>query len=100
MLGDFERPTPTENVWAHPYFTEEWREELHLFGVPENLVDDAAATPGLQRLELRWRGRTVEVVERVHNPNQDGNWIRMSLDDWDTCADTQYLNHFGMSSNT
>ncbi|MFE9323528.1 hypothetical protein ACIHDR_45515 [Nocardia sp. NPDC052278] len=98
-LADIERPTPTTNAWFWGTDVQGWHEHLRLFGLPQDVLDGAAALAlRLQRIELRWRGRTVEVVERTDDdPDDDAkSWIRLSLDDWDTCADPQYLNHFGM----
>ncbi|MGI5241668.1 hypothetical protein [Dactylosporangium sp. CA-139066] len=91
VLGQFERDTPTTpaSAWAGKYCFAQWR----AYGVPRETLDEVAALgPDLQRAELCWRGRPVEVAERVA-PGEHG-WIRWALDDWDTCADAAYAEYF------
>jgi hypothetical protein len=90
-LGEIERDTPTTpaSVWAHESCLDLWRS----YGVPDGIVDELLARePDLRRAELCWRGRPVEVAERVGRA-QD-RWVRWALDDWDTCADPDYLEFF------
>jgi hypothetical protein len=90
ILGEIERDTPTTPAtlyaWEKTYWLESWR----AYGVPGETMDEVTAlAPDLLRAELRWEGRPVEVAERV-GPRAS-HWIRWSLDDWDTCADLDYL---------
>ncbi|NEW38638.1 hypothetical protein GV794_16655 [Nocardia cyriacigeorgica] len=63
-----------------------WREA----GLPGSLSDDdlSLILSCGDRLELLWKGRPVMVLLPENSP---GSWRVYSLDDWDNCADPDYL---------
>ncbi|GAA2383425.1 hypothetical protein [Dactylosporangium salmoneum] len=90
VLGDLRLDSPTTPASAYPH--DGWLGLWRDFGVPGPATDALEALkPSLDRAELCYQGRPVEVARRVGR----GAWARWSLDDWDSCADLAYVEHFG-----
>ncbi|WP_433219774.1 hypothetical protein ACQP00_16140 [Dactylosporangium sp. CS-047395] len=93
VLGDAQLDSPTTPASAYPWrdFLGQWRS----YGVADTVLDAIGSTiDSLERAELWSRGRPVEVAQRV-GPGPGRAWARWSLDDWDSCADAEYVEHFG-----
>ncbi|WP_433061210.1 hypothetical protein [Dactylosporangium sp. CS-033363] len=91
VLGDVEMDSPTTPASAYPHrdFLGQWRS----YGVADEVLD-AIDVSALERAELLFQGRPVEVAQRV-GPGPGRAWARWSLDDWGSCADAEYVEHFG-----
>ncbi|MFE4459482.1 hypothetical protein ACFROC_19175 [Nocardia tengchongensis] len=62
--------------------------------LPETITAQIAAHDGqLRRVEVCWRGKPVETSIRMGTGPDDG-WTFWASDDWNTCADEGFLNHF------
>ncbi|WP_327102060.1 hypothetical protein OIE68_00700 [Nocardia vinacea] len=66
-------------------------------GLPTAITDYIAAHDSqLHRVEVCWRNKPVETSIRMGTGPDDG-WTFWASDDWTTCADEEFLNHFGTS---
>jgi hypothetical protein len=84
--------TPAATNWLHSedWFTYYWPN----IALPETVTAQIAAHDGqLHRVEVCWRGKPVETSIRMGTGPDDG-WTFWASDDWTTCADEGFLNHF------
>ncbi|NKY25895.1 hypothetical protein [Nocardia gamkensis] len=101
--------TPEIAYWGLP--SEEWLDDWRsTTKLPSRLIDALAdAEPQLSGVELTWKGRPVAAAERIEHmatgrptrlvTEPEAPWGWWSLDDWDNCADEQFLTAFGDRTN-